>query len=129
MNSTPGVNADSGYVSFTSMLTQQFLSGGAPRLKVIEAWYNDVNLKAIRFNFTNGRCEIQTEVFGLQTQTNLNRTVVNVDPKVNVTSTQLTFLNSVQPLSQLDGSKWGIINFGINGNQKVLQRDSSVSTS
>lgn len=50
---------------FEYILPDSFLAGGDSRLQRVESWRSDVNIKAIRFTFNNGKETLVTPTFGL----------------------------------------------------------------
>jgi len=52
------------YSNFTYTLPVDFVAAGNPQIKSYLAYYDDDNLEAVQFKFTNGQSEITTELYG-----------------------------------------------------------------
>ena len=57
-------NLLSNYLYFEYFLPNDFLNAGPVFLKSINGTYDQINLSAISFGFSNGLTDIQTDVFG-----------------------------------------------------------------
>jgi hypothetical protein len=97
---------------FNFTLSDDFLIGGDPYLTSIEAWYDKVNLKSIRFTFSNGQNSTETPIFGVnrtRTLSNYQTIKKTLPNKTEVIGSNSIYLNSGAALSEVGGSTFCII--------------------
>ena len=100
---------------FEYELPDDFLKSTDFKLKSYDAWFDDISIKAMKFNFTNGTGFVDTPIFGLRDDSLTNLTYKRVVAPTNVTDIKTTFLNSSSSLNELDNDFYAMINFAING--------------
>jgi hypothetical protein len=74
----PVAPADTSYDSqlvapFNYTMPEEFLIGGDPKLVQIDAWFDKMSIKSIQFTFSNGKSNLQTEIFGQNKTTVLSK--------------------------------------------------------
>jgi hypothetical protein len=74
--------AGSYYSDFKYNLPEDFINEGNPQIASYTAWFDENNIKAIQFIFTNGAKQLKTPLFGSITQPDLSQKTVTLSTPV-----------------------------------------------
>ena len=74
--------AGSYYSDFEYNLPEYFINEGNPQIASYTAWFDENNIKAMQFIFTNGAKQLKTPLFGSITQPDLSQKTVTLSTPV-----------------------------------------------
>ncbi len=74
--------AGSYYSDFKYNLPEDFINEGNPQIASYTAWFDENNIKAMQFIFTNGAKQLKTPLFGSITQPDLSQKTVTLSTPV-----------------------------------------------
>jgi hypothetical protein len=86
----------------------------------MEGWFDTVNLDGIRFVFSNGIEELQTEIFGVQ-EDRQGEPIIRkkIDLPKQLTSVQTLQVNTQTETNKQNHSGWSVVNFGFNDDETL----------
>jgi hypothetical protein len=87
--------AGSYYSDFKYNLPEDFINEGNPQIASYTAWFDENNIKAMQFIFTNGKKQLKTPLFGSITQPDLSQKTMTLSTPVM--SVQSSMINKYQP--------------------------------
>ena len=89
------------------------------KIKEFTAWFDEYNIKGIRFTFDNGENIKISDTFGVTSDKSGLKQSVNVTVNEPVKSVQILMVNT-QLSSDADAkSGWYIVNIGFNGKEEM----------